>query len=140
MSEPTCWFAQFTDAPCEGALRRCHLFPQQRLRQEYPEGAFWLEGRTRALSVRSWRRDALSAAPDAPQIVRTMSLEELQADPRLWVPGCGGAMGISAHHGMFDGYDLIVPRSRIPAECVAFVEELRLGAFLDLDRRYDHTS
>lgn len=140
MPEPVCWFAAFSDVPCEGALRRCHLFPQHRLRQEYPEGAIWLRDRPRALSARSWRRDAFSTAPDAAVVVRTVSLEELQRDPRLWVPGCGGVVGVSGHHGMFDGYKLVVPREKIPVECVAFVEELRLGAFLELDRRYQQTS
>jgi hypothetical protein len=29
-----CWLAQFTDAPCDGKLRKCHLIPKQLIRRE----------------------------------------------------------------------------------------------------------
>lgn len=139
MADPACWFAQFTDTPCDGALVRCHVLTQQRLRQEYPEGAIWLEGREKAVSRQSWERDALGSAPNAPAIVRAMSLAELQRDDRLVEIGCGGAMGPDGHHGEFDGYKLKVPFARLRPETIAFVDELRLLAHLERDRRFEHT-
>lgn len=135
----SCWLARFTDTPCDGALVRCHVLTQQRLRQEYPEGAIWLEGREKAVSRKSWERDALGAAPDAPVTVRSMSLSALQKDERLTVIGCGGPMGQGGHHGEFDGYALKVPYAKLPPETIAFVDELRLLAFLERDRRFEHT-
>lgn len=134
-----CWLARFTDTPCDGALVRCHVLAQQRLRQEYPEGAIWLEGREKAVSLKSWERDALGSAPNAPARVEMMTLEALQADSRLWVWGCGGPMGQGGHHGEFDGYKLKVPFEKLRPETITFVEELRLMAHLERDRRFEHT-
>lgn len=134
-----CWFAQFTDVPCDGALVRCHLLTQQRLRTEYPEGAVWLEGRMQALSWFSYERDGLAHLPTAGPVIARMSLRELKDDRRTWVHGCGGAMGNGGHHAEFDGYKLKVPYSAIPPETIAFVDELRLLAMFERDRRFEHT-
>jgi hypothetical protein len=49
-------------------------------------------------------------------------------DPRCWVWGCGGPTGCSGHHGALDtARTLRVPRDRLPAAFVEFVEELGLG-------------
>lgn len=136
MPDPTCWLAGYSEKPCDGALVRCHLLSQQRLRLEYPAGAVWLEGRAQALSWAACQRDGLLHRPDGPALVRRVSLAELQADERGWVWGCGGAMGPDGHHGEFDGYKLKPPLSAVPPETIAFVDELRLLAFLELDRRY----
>lgn len=137
MADPTCTLAAYSEKPCSGALVRCHLISQQRLRIEYPEGAVWLSVHPQAFSWASCVRDGLLHRPGGPEIVRRISLSELQADERGWVWGCGGAMGPDGHHGEFDGYRLKPPRSMIPPETIAFADELRLLAFLDLDRRYD---
>jgi hypothetical protein len=57
---------------------------------------------------------------------------KVQTDPRGWVWGCGGPMGVSGHHGMLDSSrTLKVPRHRLPAEFVEWCEELGLGWFLE---------
>jgi hypothetical protein len=49
-------------------------------------------------------------------------------DPRCWVWGCGGPTGAAGHHGALDtARTLRVPRDRLPAAFVEFVEELWLG-------------
>jgi hypothetical protein len=49
-------------------------------------------------------------------------------DPRGWVWGCGGPMGLSGHHGQLDtARTLRVPRDRLPAAFVEFLKELGLG-------------
>lgn len=99
----TCWFASVPDAgPCDGPLVRCHLMPKHVLRQNFPKG---FEGR--ALAV-------------------------LQADPRSWVWGCGGSMGLGGHHGRLDtSRKLRIPRNLIPAETEELAAELGLTPWLD---------
>lgn len=53
-------------------------------------------------------------------------------DPRVWVWGCGGPMGISGHHGQLDSSrTLRVPRDRVPGDVEWFAEEFGLGWWLD---------
>ncbi len=56
-------------------------------------------------------------------------------DPRSYVLACGGPWpGLSAHHGEFDRYKLVVPREALPEA----VEEMcvEFGMRFYLDRRY----
>lgn len=52
-------------------------------------------------------------------------------DERALVPACGGIVGLSGHHGLFDAYKLTVPRSRLPAGVLRLAEELGLEWYLD---------
>ena len=131
-ADPTCWLAQFTDTPCDGALVRCHVLQRQWLRQEYPEGAVWLEGTFTAVSARVLRRDHIAVEP----AVLTMSLPRLENHPRLWEWGCGGAMGNGGHHGSFDGYKLPVPRIGVCLDTRLFIARLGLTAKWERDRRF----
>ncbi len=59
------------------------------------------------------------------------------ADPRSWVPACGGPTGCSGHHGIFDYGSvrtLRVPREALPAGVEELAAELDLGWYLD--RKY----
>lgn len=90
---PSCWLAQFSEVPCDGKLRKCHLIPAQTIKREV--------GKTHA-----W-------------------------DERAIVWGCGGAMGISGHHGMLDhSRNLRIPREMLPAEVEEFATEFGLEWWL----------
>jgi hypothetical protein len=53
-------------------------------------------------------------------------------DDRAWVWGCGGLMGASGHHGMFDYAKTIrIPRSAIPSKTEALAYEVGLIWYLD---------
>lgn len=53
-------------------------------------------------------------------------------DDRVYVLGCGGATGVSGHHGAFDFSRTIrVPRHRLPPELEEFAAEHGLGWYLD---------
>lgn len=132
MSDPTCWLAQFTDTPCDGVLVRAHLLQKQWLAKTFPEGAVWLPEQLRAVSALDLRRKGIAWDDTA----RELSLEQLRKHPALWEPGCGGPMGQGGHHGQFDGYRLLVPRSRVSQRTVTFIHELGLGARWERDRRY----
>lgn len=135
MSDPACWLARFTDTPCEGALVRCHLLQKQWLRQEYPEGAVWLQDAPVAVSARDLRRDHILYDDSA----RVMDLATLETHPALWRWGCGGAMGQGGHHGMFDGYKLTVPRAEVPFETRLLISHLQLFPRWERDRRFSET-
>lgn len=133
-----CWFRDLARAgPCEGALVRCHLIDQQEMRKRFPKGAVKIDGRW--FSVQRLRRpdpemSELAHLIDDEPVRRT--LEELQADERSFVPGCGGLVGLSGHHGRFDfaAHDrsrLIVPRSMLPAETIEYAAELELTPWLE---------
>jgi hypothetical protein len=130
--DPTCWLARFSDAPCEGALVRCHLLDQQVLAKTYPEGAVWLPDAPGAISARALRR--LHVVYD--DTAREMTLHELRLHPALWEAGCGGITGIGGHHGAFDHYKLPVPRSAVSQRTLTFVHELGLSARWGRDRRF----
>jgi hypothetical protein len=38
---PTCWLAEFSDAPCDGDLRKCHLIAKQTIRRELGDALKW---------------------------------------------------------------------------------------------------
>jgi hypothetical protein len=53
-------------------------------------------------------------------------------DGRAWVWGCGGPMGLSGHHGMFDKSKRIrVPRCNIAEATEQLAAELGLSWYLD---------
>lgn len=53
-------------------------------------------------------------------------------DPRSWVWGCGGGVGVGGHHGALDyARTLRVPRERIPAATEALAAELGLAWWLE---------
>lgn len=39
----TCWLAQFSEIPCDGQLRKCHLIPKQTIRREIGKRYEWDE-------------------------------------------------------------------------------------------------
>jgi hypothetical protein len=83
--------------PCSGELVRCHLIPRQLIRR------------------------TLLHAEGAEAVDRVI------ADPRSWVPGCGGPHGNGGHHGQFDqSRTLRIPRRRLPAGLVELAEEIGL--------------
>jgi hypothetical protein len=100
---PECWFSMLPDAgPCDGRLVRCHLIPRQKIKRE---------------SRGNLRADGTAASLN---------------DPRCWVWGCGGPMGLGGHHGQFkpDGPRLIA-RHRLPPGLEEFAAELGLEWWLD---------
>lgn len=55
-------------------------------------------------------------------------------DPRSFVLGCGGPMGLSGHHGRLDTRGcnpLRIPRHRLPAGVEELAQELALVWWLD---------
>lgn len=105
MSDVRCWLSLWTQTPCDGALIRAHLIPRQVIKRE----------------LRSMGRSEAE-------------IERAIADPRCWVPACGGPVGIGGHHGEFDGLRLRVPRSGLPEQLEVFAAEYGLTWLLD--RRY----
>jgi hypothetical protein len=85
-----CQLAQFSDAPCEGRLVRCHLIPQQVIRREL--------------------RPMFKTGP------AKRDLENIVWDPRTWVWACGGfGHGNMGHHGLLDNPGGIEPpRAALP--------------------------
>ena len=85
--------------PCDGRLVRCHLIPRQTLRRT---------DQYRRLKGNQERADFLY-------------------DPRSWVWGCGGGVGLNGHHGMFDmNFALHVPRRCLPAGVEELAVELTI--------------
>lgn len=41
MARRVCWLAQFSDKPCDGKLRKCHLIKQQTIVREIGERYAW---------------------------------------------------------------------------------------------------
>jgi hypothetical protein len=73
------------------------------------------------------------------QVIKREVRRSAALDPRTWVWACGGAVGVSGHHGMLDyARTLRVPRHRLPAALEDFAEETGLGWWLD--REYGQTS
>jgi hypothetical protein len=107
---PRCFFADLPDAgPCDGRLVRCHLIPRQQIARAV-EGS----------------RCGLTPTATSAAVVRA------NRDPRGWVWGCGGVVGVGGHHGALDSArTLRVPRHRLPAAVEEFAEELGLGWWLD---------
>lgn len=114
---------------CEGALVRAHLIAKQRIKRAFPKGAwkdgdFWLprppfEALTDPETAAGWTR---------------LELQDIQDDPRCWVPMCGGSTGIGGHHGRFDNANdvLSIPRVDLPEAVEDFAVEFRL--VMELDR------
>lgn len=100
-----------------------HLIPKQTIRREFPKGAVRIEG--------VWQRpvEALFLPDELDPPRRT--LRELQQDPRVWVPMCGGLVGIGGHHGMFDGLRLRIERAMLPESLEEYAAETGLGWYLD---------
>lgn len=122
-----CWFHELPGAGrCDGSLVRCHLIPKQVLKREFPKGAFWVNGQ--------WAREYPQPAHTGEVRIMARSLHALLNDRRVWVWGCGGAMGLSGHHGQVDGLSLRVSRYSLPQALEEYAEELGLGWWLD--RRY----
>lgn len=92
--QKSCWLAQFSEVPCDGKLRKCHLIPAQTIKREVGKKHAW--------------------------------------DERAVVWGCGGAMGVSGHHGMLDSSrTLRVPRACLPPDLEVFAVEMGLVWWLD---------
>jgi hypothetical protein len=119
-----CFFASVPGAgPCGGRLVRCHLIPKALLKREFPHGAVRLDGH--------WHR--LTRATPAKERVglQYWRLSQMCSDPRSWVLGCGGPMGVSGHHGRLDvSRTLRVPRALLPAAVEEFAAEYGLTWWL----------
>jgi hypothetical protein len=104
----SCWLARFSETPCDGQLVRVHLIPRQRMKKS------WSEIRHR------WPG----------------TLDQLIADPRSWVLGCGGPTGVGGHHGELDySRRLRIPLFALPTETVLLAEAIGLDWWLQ--REYD---
>lgn len=120
---PVCFFAGVRGAgPCDGQLIRAHLVPRQLLKREFPYGA--------SLGEHGWF--ALGRSQAWYHGLTVVRVDELVADPRSWVPCCGGPMGNAGHHGMLDvSKRLRIARADLPAAVEEFAAELGLGWWLD---------
>lgn len=100
-----CWAAERLPGagPCSGRLIKAHLIPKEFLKRE-------LRARFGGTVPRAvlW-------------------------DPRVWVPMCGGPVGLSGHHGKVDGKQLRIPRRMLPPELEEFAREHGLAWRLDHD-------
>jgi hypothetical protein len=124
-----CWFRELPGAGrCDGGLVRCHLISKDRIKKEFPHGAVFYEG--------TWLRQLPMDAPlDRHTPYKRRSLHALLNDPRVWVWGCGGAVGLSGHHGMLDSSrKLRISRYKLPPALEEYAAELGLG--WELDRLY----
>ena len=100
-----CWLAGLPDAgDCQGQLQRCHLISKQHIRRE-----IWQSRRWKA----SGKLDGLT-------------LHDLQADPRTWVPGC------QRHHFLLDeAFKLQIPRYLLPPAVEEYAAQWGLVWLLD---------
>ena len=123
-----CFLAQFSDKPCDGLIRACHLISARRIKDHFPLGAWrWPE--------KPWvpvtRSDELLGFEDATEV---KTVDELVYDPRIGVSGCGGPMGNSGHHGALDvARTLKVPREALPEGVTEYAREFGLTWFVDLE-------
>lgn len=126
---PVCFFAGWPDiAACDGPLVRMHLVAQQKIRKAFPKGA-WKDGDrwVNRLPFEALTDDETAAG------WTHLDLDEIQADRRCWVPGCGGATGLTGHHGRLDNPNdpLRIPRALIPLETEEFAVEFGFELLLD---------
>lgn len=116
-----CFFEDWDAGPCDGRLIAAHLLPKQLLKRTFPHGVV-LEGD-------QWRK--VDRGEDRYQLPYR-SLRDLCADPRSWVPCCGGPMGNSAHHGQLDvARTLRIDWTSLPFDLIVFADELGLGWWLE---------
>lgn len=113
-----CFFAD--RGPCDGELVRAHLIPRQLLKREFPNGVVLDGGGWRKLGRNEDRYDLVHRGP-----------RQLVDDERSWVPACGGACGVSGHHGQLDGLTLRIARERLPEGFEVFCDELGLGWYVE---------
>jgi hypothetical protein len=106
---------------------RVHLITKAEIKRTFPKGAVRIDG--------VWQRpiEAQFLPEDFEPVFRT--LEQLQDDERAWVPGCGGLVGLSGHHGQLDSsaHDrtrLRIPRVLLPPAVEEYAEELGLVYWL----------
>lgn len=111
-----CFLAQFSETPCDGQLVRCHLLPRRELKK-------------------LWKLVHESTYATAEQVAALepfLTFRDLSEDERTWVPGCGGPVGLSGHHGELDhSRTLRVPRDRLPAGVEEIARELGFVWYLD---------
>ena len=69
------------------------------------------------------------------QVLKREGLASRVWDPAVYQTVCGGAMGLSGHHGQIDGRTLAIPREVLPGALETFCEVHGLGWWLD--RTYD---
>jgi hypothetical protein len=65
------------------------------------------------------------------QLLKREGLSSHAWDEAVYVPVCGGAMGLSGHHGQIDGRTLRIPREKLPDALEAFCEAHELVWWLD---------
>lgn len=124
-----CFFAGWPDVtPCEGQLVRAHLIAKGRIKKAFRNGA-WRDGER-------WINRIPDEALDDPETIaawRHLTLEEIQADRRCWIPVCGGLTGIGAHHGQLDNPSskLRLTRAQLTLDVEEFAAEFGFEALLD---------
>lgn len=124
MTDARCFFADA--GPCNGRLIRAHLIPRSLLKREYRWGVVRDTDGWRPLRRNEDRYD-----------LPHRSFDDLVDDPRSWVPCCGGAQGVSGHHGALDvARTLKLPREALPVGLEEFAAELGPRALAYLDREY----
>lgn len=118
VNQPRCFFAHL--GGCDGQLVRAHLLPRRLLKREVRYGIVRENGKWRPLGRYEDRYE-----------LPFIGLQELVDDPRSWVPMCGGATGISGHHGMVDhSRTLRIARCDLPAGLEEFAAEVGLTHWL----------
>jgi hypothetical protein len=115
---------------CDGRLVAAHLIPKQRIKREYPNGA-WTSDASGVWEPVARGDDLSSRGPGrfTPRVV-------IVWDRRVLVAVCGGPMGNAGHHGQLDNGGvgkIVIPRAVLPAELEEFAAEFNLGWSLDHD-------
>jgi hypothetical protein len=65
------------------------------------------------------------------QVLRREGFGDLVWHDAVYETVCGGAMGLSGHHGQIDGRTLRIPREVLPGALETFAEAHGLGWWLD---------
>lgn len=102
---PGCYFAQFSDEPCNGTMDPCHILPRRLLKR--------LHANANPRTPTAWH---------CPSALTGTDLDELLADRRNIVAGC------RHHHAQVDspfGFDFEIPES-----AYEFAEEFGLLHYL----------
>lgn len=134
MLNPGCWVAEHVvlPGPCDGQLVKAHLIPKSLLKREYPFGAYVADGMADRIPARHRQNLAPNATSTLGGAIDVVTLDAIIWDPAVWVPVCGGPVGIGGHHGMLDhSRTLEIPRDALPPETETFAAVYGLTWFLE---------
>jgi hypothetical protein len=113
---PVCWFEYLGN--CDGRLVKAHLIPKQRIKREYPSGAY------------------IEIVPPNAVIVgdaRYVPLGDILWNERCWTWMCGGPTGIGGHHGAFDAKQIRITPWDLPPSLLEYAQEYGLEWCLERD-------